>query len=95
MHNNSYNIKVGCISSENFIKSLEEIKSFLGFNLVSIEEKSENLINNNYNAVIIETKVENKDLSNKINIPKIFIENKNQKRKSKFSKMRVSTRRSY
>ena len=85
MHNNSYNIKVGCISSENFIKSLEEIKSFLGFNLVSIEEKSENLINNNYNAVIIETKVENKDLSNKINIPKIFIENKNQKRKSKNS----------
>jgi len=85
MHKNSYNIKVGCISSENFIKSLQEVKSFFGFKLVPIEEKSENLINNNYNAVIIETKMENKDLSKKINIPKIFIQNKNQKKTSKNS----------
>tara|TARA_B100000029_G_scaffold260871_1_gene257264 strand:+ start:316 stop:948 length:633 start_codon:yes stop_codon:yes gene_type:complete len=85
MHKNSYNIKVGCISSENFINSLQEVKSFFGFKLVPIEEKSENLINNNYNAVIIETKIENKDLSKKINIPKIFIQNKNQKRTSKNS----------
>ena len=85
MHKSSYNIKVGCISSENFINSLQEVKSFFGFKLVPIEEKSENLINNNYNAVIIETKIENKDLSKKINIPKIFIQNKNQKRTSKNS----------
>ena len=80
MHKDSYNIKVGCISSENFINSLKEVKSFFGFNLVSINEKSQNIINNNYNAVIIEAKVEKKDFSNKINIPKIFIHKETQKR---------------
>ena len=61
MHSNSYNVKVGCISSKNFIKSLEEVKSFFGFKLVAIEENSESSINNSCNAVIIETKVENKN----------------------------------
>jgi len=56
------------------------VKSFFGFNLVSINEKSQNIINNNYNAVIIEAKVEKKDFSNKINIPKIFIHKETQKR---------------
>ena len=83
MHNNSYNVKVGCISSKNFIKSLEEVKSFFGFKLVAIEENSESSINNSCNAVIIETKVENKNLSNKIKVPKIFIQEKHQKRLSK------------
>ena len=83
MHNNSYNVKVGCISSKNFINSLEEVKSFFGFKLVPIEDKSESSINNNCNAVIIETKSENKNLSNKITIPKIFIQDKHQKRVSK------------
>ena len=50
MHSNSYNIKVGCISGENFIKSLEEVKSFFSFKLVSIDEKSDNLIDDTYNA---------------------------------------------
>ena len=66
MHNNSYNVKVGCISSKNFIKSLEEVKSFFGFKLVDIKGNSETSINNSCNAVIIETKVENKNLSKKI-----------------------------
>ena len=83
MHSNSYNVKVGCISSKNFINSLEEVKSFFGFKLVPIEDKSESSINNNCNAVIIETKSENKNLSNKITIPKIFIQDKHQKRVSK------------
>ena len=83
MHSNSYNVKVGCISSKNFIKSLEEVKSFFGFKLVAIEENSESSINNSCNAVIIETKVENKNLSNKIKVPKIFIQEKHQKRVSK------------
>ena len=83
MHSNSYNVKVGCISSKNFIKSLEEVKSFFGFKLVDIEGNSETSINNSCNAVIIETKVENKNLSNKIKVPKIFIQDKHQKRASK------------
>ena len=83
MHSNSYNVKVGCISSKNFINSLEEVKSFFGFKLVPIEDKSESSINNSCNAVIIETKSENKNLSNKITIPKIFIQDKHQKRVSK------------
>ena len=80
MHINSYNVKVGCISSKNFIKSLEEVKSFFGFKLVPIEESS---INNSFSAVIIETKVEDKNLSKKIKIPKIFIQEKHQKNTSK------------
>jgi len=83
MHNNSYNVKVGCISSKNFIKSLEEVKSFFGFKLVDIKGNSETSINNSCNAVIIETKVENKNLSKKIKIPKIFIQEKPQKGVSK------------
>jgi len=83
MHNNSYNVKVGCISSKNFIKSLEEVKSFFGFKLVAIEENFESSINNSCNAVIIEAKVENQNLSNKIKVPKIFIQEKHQKRVSK------------
>ena len=52
MHNNSYNVKVGCISSKNFIKSLEEVKSFFGFKLVDLKENTETSINNSCNAVI-------------------------------------------
>ena len=72
MHSNSYNVKVGCVSSKNFIKSLEEVKSFFGFKLVPVEKNFESSINNSCNAVIIETKVENKNLSKKIKIPKIY-----------------------
>ena len=71
MHSNSYNIKVGCISGENFIKSLEEVKSFFSFKLVSIDEKSDNLIDDTYNALIVEGKLENKNLFGKTKIPKI------------------------
>ena len=82
MHTNSYNVKVGCISSKNFINSLYEVKSFLGFDLIEIGKNYEKSINNMCNAVIIETKVENKNLSNKIQIPKIFILDKNKKKMS-------------
>ena len=83
MNNNAYNVKVGCIASENFTNSLAEVKSFLGFNLITINQGFDSSINNNFNAVIIETKIENKDLSNKISIPKIFIQNEKQIRISK------------
>ena len=82
MHTNSYNVKVGCISSKNFINSLYEVKSFLGFDLIEIGKNYEKSINNMCNAIIIETKVENKNLSNKIQIPKIFILDKNKKKMS-------------
>ena len=85
MHSNSYNIKVGCISGENFIKSLEEVKSFFSFKLVSIDEKSDNLIDDTYNALIVEGKLENKNLFGKTKIPKILIQNKGLKRTSKNS----------
>tara|TARA_Y100000816_G_scaffold271233_1_gene235627 strand:+ start:65 stop:697 length:633 start_codon:yes stop_codon:yes gene_type:complete len=82
MHTNSYNVKVGCISSKNFINSLYEVKSFLGFDLIEIGKNYEKSINNMCNAVIIESRVENKNLSNKIQIPKIFILDKNKKKMS-------------
>ena len=82
MHTNSYNVKVGCISSKNFINSLYEVKSFLGFDLIEIGKNYEKSINNMCNDVIIETKVENKNLYKKIQIPKIFILDKNKKKMS-------------
>ena len=82
MHSNSYNIKVGCISSENFIKSLEEVKSFFAFKLVSIDEQSPNLIDNSYNALIVEGKLKDKNFFSKIKIPKILIQDKDQKKVS-------------
>ena len=82
MHSNSYNIKVGCISSENFIKSLEEVKSFFSFKLVSIDEQSPNLIDNSYNALIVEGKLKDKNFFSKIKIPKILIQDKDQKKVS-------------
>ena len=51
----------------------------MDLNLIDIE-KFEKSINNSCNAVIIETKVENKYLSNKIKVPKIFIQDEKSKK---------------
>ena len=83
MHNNSYTLNIACCSSENFIKSLEEIKSFFSFKLILVEPSSKDVLDLKYDAIIIESGIEKKISLEKIKIPKIFIQDKNQKRLSK------------
>ena len=80
MHNNSYSINVACFCSQNFTKSLEEVKSFFSFKLISLETNTSHSINKNYNAIIIESKVGKKINLSDINIPKIIIQSKNEKK---------------
>ena len=80
MHNNSYTLNIACCSSENFIKSLEEIKSFFSFKLILVEPNSKDLLDLKYDAIIVESGVEKKISLEKIKIPKIFIQGKNQTR---------------
>ena len=80
MHKNSYNVNIACFCSKNFIKSLEEVKSFFSFTIVPVEKDSENSINEKYNAVIIESDMDKTISLEEIKIPKIFIQNKNQKK---------------
>ena len=80
MHNKSYNINVACFCRENFIKSLDELKSFFSFNYDSVSSDFKNSINLKYDAIIVESHLEKKISLNKLNIPKIFIQNEINKR---------------
>jgi len=80
MHTESYNVNIACFCSKNFIKSLEELKSFFSFKIIPVDIDSKNSINEKYNAIIIESDLEKKISLDKISIPKIFIQNKNQKK---------------
>ena len=80
MHNKSYNINVACFCSENFIKSLDELKSFFSFNYESVSSDFKNSTNLKYDAIIVESHLEKKISLNKLNIPKIFIQNEINKR---------------
>ena len=85
MHNKSYNINVACFCSENFIKSLDELKSFFSFNYDSVSSDFKNSTNLKYDAIIVESHLEKKISLNKLNIPKIFIQNEINKRIKKDS----------
>ena len=80
MHNKSYNINVACFCSENFIKSLDELKSFFSFNYESVSSDFKNSTNLKYDAIIVESHLEKKISLNKQNNPKIFIQNEINKR---------------
>ena len=77
MHNKTYNIIVACFCNENFTKSLEEIKSFFGFNLVSKNINNKDLIDGKFNAIIIESENNKKNSFENIAIPKILIKKNN------------------
>ena len=77
MHNKTYNINVACFCNENFTKSLEEIKSFLGFNLISKNINNKDLIDGKFNAIIIESENNKKNSFENIAIPKILIKKNN------------------
>ena len=74
MHNKSYNINVACFCNENFTKSLEELKSFFGFNLISKDIDIDDLKNNKFHAIIIDSENDKKKSLNDTSIPKILIQ---------------------
>ena len=83
MHTKTYNINVACFCNENFTKSLEEIKSFFGFNLISKNINSKDLIYEKFNAIIMESENNKKILLQDIMIPKILIQKNNKSNKPK------------
>ncbi len=74
MHTRSYNINVACFCNENFTKSLEELKSFFGFNLISKDIDIDDLKNNKFHAIIIDSENDKKKSLNDTSIPKILIQ---------------------
>ena len=85
MHNKTYNINVACFCNENFTKSLEEIKSFFGFNLVSKNINNKDLIDGKFNAIIMESENNKKVSLQDIMIPKILIQKNNKSTNSNSS----------
>ncbi len=83
MHSKSYNINVACFCSEDFTKSLEELKPFFGFNLVTNDITTNDLISNKFNALIIESELKKKILLDNISVPKILIQKNKKLEKSK------------
>ena len=83
MHTKTYNINVACFCNENFTKSLEEIKSFFGFNLISKNINSKDLIDGKFNAIIMESENNKKVSLQDIMVPKILIQKNNKSNKFK------------
>tara|TARA_Y100000768_G_C23837335_1_gene614428 strand:- start:222 stop:854 length:633 start_codon:yes stop_codon:yes gene_type:complete len=89
MHN-SNNINVAFLCSKNFTKSLEEVKEFLGFDMVFLDSLNEKkLINGEYNLLVVESNGKKTELFEKINIPKILLKKHNERNgfKNGFSKI--------
>ena len=82
MHKKSNNVNILCFSNENFINSLNEIKSFFSFNIIKAEANQKDGFEEKYNAVIVEEGTDINSLISKIKIPKIFIKKKNSKKSS-------------
>jgi len=85
MHTKSYNINVACFCNENFTKSLEELKSFFGFNLISKNIDLNDLKINKFHAIVTDSENNKKNLLNNTTIPKILI-----KKDSKINKSQES-----
>ncbi len=84
MHKNLYNIQAAFFCSENLIKSLEEVKSFLGFKLHKINDIAE-LYDVKYDVLVIDTENKKKLSLDKVTIPKILVAKKKEKIESKHS----------
>ena len=85
MHSKSYNINVACFCNENFTKSLEELKSFFGFNLIYKNIDINDLKNNKFHAIVIDSDNNKKSSFNNTVIPKILIQKDIKANKSKES----------
>ena len=85
MHTKSYNINVACFCNENFTKSLEELKSFFGFNLISQNIDLDDLKLNKFHAIVTDSENNKKNSINNTAIPKILIQKDGKVSKSKES----------
>lgn len=74
MSKHLYKIKAAFFCNKNLSNSLEELKSFLGFELnkINLQEQS-NLINRENQVMIVDNSFSEFTLLDKINIPKILI----------------------
>ncbi len=73
MHNNSYNIKAAIFCSENLIKSLKEVKQFLGFNFDKLDFSNKKLPLSKYDILIFDTDNKSKISLENLEIPKVLI----------------------
>ena len=85
MHTKSYNINVACFCNENFTKSLEELKSFFGFNLISKNIDINDLKINKFHAIVTDSENNKQNLLNNTSIPKILIQKDSKINKSQES----------
>jgi len=85
MHTKSYNINVACFCNENFTKSLEELKSFFGFNLISKNIEINDLKTNKFQAIVTDSENNKKNSLNNTSIPKVLIQKDSQINKSQES----------
>ena len=74
MSKHLYKIKAAFFCNKNLSNSLEELKSFLGFELnkINLQEQS-NLINRENQVMIVDNSFSEFTLLDKINIPKVLI----------------------
>jgi len=73
MHKVFYNIKAAFFCSENLIKSLEEVKPFLGFSLNKLNILDDKSLFGEYDILVIESENKNKLTLDSFKIPKILI----------------------
>ncbi len=85
MHTKSYNINVACFCNENFTKSLEELKSFFGFNLISKNIEINDLKTNKFQVIVTDSENNKKNSLNNTSIPKVLIQKDSQINKSQES----------
>ena len=80
MHKDLYNINVAFCCSENLVKSLEEVKPFLGFNFNTLNiVNGKNSLNNNYDVLVIESENSKRFSLDSITIPKVLVKKQKEK----------------
>ena len=80
MHKGLYNINVAFCCSENLIKSLEEVKPFLGFTLNTLNiVNGKNSLNNNYDVLVIESESSKRFSLDELTIPKVLVKKQKEK----------------
>ena len=83
MHTKSYNINVACFCNENFTRSLEELKSFFGFNFISKNIDPDDIRLNKFHAILTDLENNKKNSLHNTVIPKILIQKGSEANKSK------------
>ena len=81
MHKETYNINVACFCNKNFVNAIKELKPFLGFNIVSESLKPEDINENKFNAIMLDSESNNKTSFKNLKIPIIFIQRNDRSRK--------------